>query len=485
MELFFVDRRLVSSLDRVPGIEPAAVQALLERRPIRDGTAILLDGAMRPVEPISTWLEWLGARTKASTSKAYAQIVFRLMDFLAGREVDLLSASERDLLEYRQWRCEDSAEPISGATWDKEAAGINSFYTWAVDRGRLPRRPWRSSGSRRDTFYTGINRDMKIRHLALEQYLYFRDVGLGGLKPDGSVDYGFRGWCPQRNRTGVELALMTGMRLQEWSTVLLPELGVGTVRAGELAEFDLAACAKFGRPRTVSVAPTVRSMVDTYVHMEREHIVEAAQRGLRARRESLFVVAEVDLDRGRVRGRLDGREVVRRICDMEPWLRRITVAEAGGRLEPLALFIGPGGLMLSASAWDRIRWRAWDRMTAHAGAEAPLLPAHPWRYHDLRHTFALRLLIFLTRREAGAGDGERVSMATLLEHMVYNPILRVQAALGHRSPATTYRYLAYLRDPMAEVAEAFRDWSAADGASYAQIAERMMARGRADDAAQG
>lgn len=481
MQLYYADRRKLSRSGPVPGIEPDELDALLSRWPIKDGTAVLLDEAMRPVEPVASWLEWLGARRKPKTTRAYSQAVFRLHDFLAAHGTDLLSACERDLLAYRRWRCDEAEEVIGDATWDKEAAGINSFYDWAVKHDRVPRHPWR--GGRHDSFRSGINSDMRVRHLTLEQYIYFRDVGFGGLLPDGSVDYAFRARFPQRSRTGLELALMTGIRLQEWSSVLLPEVGVGTVRPGEAVEFELAACAKFGSPRQVRVPLAVRSAIATYLHMEREELVAAAQRSLARRRDELFVVDEVRGEVGKLRGRLDGRQVVRRISDMQPWLRRITVLDTGDRLEPMALFIGEGGLMLQPSSWDRLRWHAWSRMTAHADPDTPVLPRHRWVYHDLRHTFALRMLIFLTRKELGALDGQHVPLSTVLDHMVFNPILQVQDLLGHSSPVTTYRYVKYLRNPMKAVSEAFQEWSAVDGASYAEIAAQMQARQVSEHAA--
>ncbi|MFI9781118.1 hypothetical protein ACIHCV_41965 [Streptomyces sp. NPDC051956] len=52
----------------------------------------------------------------------------------------------------------------------------------------------------------------------------------------------------------------------------------------------------------------------------------------------------------------------------------------------------------SLSGRDRVRRRAWERMQEWSSdREAPVLPRHCWCYHDLRHTFALRLLIYLTR----------------------------------------------------------------------------------------
>ena len=118
------------------------------------------------------------------------------------------------------------------------------------------------------------------------------------------------------------------------------------------------------------------------------------------------------------------------------------------------------------------------------GEVGPELPRRCWVYHDLRHTFALRLLIYLTRLALGDGRAQQLPMATLLDHMSGNPLLEVQRRLGHASPATTYRYIRYLKDPMRDVDEAFRAWTAAGGASYADIARTAMSLGDGD-AAQG
>ena len=50
-------------------------------------------------------------------------------------------------------------------------------------------------------------------------------------------------------------------------------------------------------------------------------------------------------------------------------------------------------------------------------------------------------------------------MSTLLDHMSGNPLLQVQRRLGHASPATTYRYIRYLKDPIGNVlVEAETTW---------------------------
>jgi len=490
MQLFRSDRRLTARVESVPGIGRSDVEALFQRRLLPDGMPVLLDERMCPVEPMSSWLRSLGlAGRSEDTMTAYGHAVLRLLEFLRDRGSDLFAATEADVLEFRRWRIHGQPAPIQRATWGKEAAAINSLYGWLVDRGHLQHRPWRASGSR-DVLRNGATTDMKVRHLTLEQYRYFRDVGLGGQNPDATVDVSFRGWSPHRNRAAAELALLTGMRLREWSTVLLPELGVGT--AGQSvpgpAEFPLAACAKFGRPRTVFVPAGAVSAVSTYLLLERQDTVRAAQKTLKARRDELFVVDRIDHDRGRLHGVLDRRRTSRSIAELPPKLRRIAVLDTDDGLEPLAVFVGTGGRMLTASSWDKTRWRAWQRMRAHAASAggAALLPRTPWLFHDLRHSFALRMLIHLTRRAVPDHSvSDQVPMSTLLDHMTYNPLLIVQRLLGHASPASTYRYVAYLKDPMRDVEDAFREWAAAGEVSYPEIGAARFGIDGSADAAQG
>jgi integrase len=339
------------------------------------------------------------------------------MEFLRVRGRDLLTATETDLLEYRHWRTQRQDDPIERSTWEKESAAINGVYGWLVDRHYLRSRPWRLNG-RRDTLRNGVSRDMKVRHMTLDQYLYFRDVGLGGQTPEATLDVSFRGWSPHRNRAGAELALLTGMRLQEWSTVLLPELGIGAAKPGERVEFRLAACAKFGRPRTVGVPAGALSMISTYLALERREVISTAQRTLKDRRDELFVVDDVDGYRDRLSGVLDGRRVTRSIAAMPPQLRRMAVLDTAGGLEPLAVFVGAGGRMLLPFSWDKVRWGAWRRMQAHAAnGAAPMLPRACWRFHDLRHSYA--------QRHADAGTPVDV-LRELMDHK------SVQTTMGQR-----------------------------------------------------
>ena len=324
-----------------------------------------------------------------------------------------------------------------------------------------------------------LRRGMDIRHMTLAQYRYFRDVGLGGQLPNSEVSPVFRGRSALRNRAAVDLALCTGMRPEEWSTVLLPELGVGQRSAGAPVNFAVQACAKYGKHREIYVPPGALDPIDTYLLVERPEVVSASARSLARRRRELFVVDRVDHDTGTLHGVLQGRCRTFTMSAMPPQLRRITVQDTGSGLESLAVFVGHGGLMLGASAWFRIRCDAWERMLRHAGAPGvAVLPRRRWRWHDTRHTFALQLLAYLERRmdgdEPDAVARRRRHLAYLGGHIKHNPLLIVSRRLGHSSPASTYAYLEYTDEPMNAVDAAFSAWTVQEGDTYADIARRML-----------
>lgn len=485
MHLFFTDVQKVRRVDGIAGLGAADLSGVLARSAPAAGMPVLLSESMWPVEPLCGWFRELSLnRRSAKTMRAYAYSVLMLLRFLRARGLDLASATEQDVLEFRRWRLDDADETVSEAAWDRDAAAIGCLYDFLVRQGVVEQRPWRGTRRQQRSLSSGTRRDLRVRHMELDQYLYFRDVGFGGLAVNGDVDERFRGWRPHRNRAACELALLTGMRAQEWSTLLLIELGLFSEGQPGAVDVELGACAKFGHPRSVYVPADAMDLLEGYLLLERPDIVAKAQDTLRRAYRNLFIVTRLEADAAKVRGVLDGHTVTRSVRGMDPQLRRIAVRETGDGLDPLALFIGAGGRMLTASGWDRVRWTAWERMTARAtGSRAVVLPRRCWVYHDLRHTFALRLLIYLTRQAFDDRRWQQVPMSTLLDHMSGNPLLQVQRRLGHASPATTYRYIRYLKDPMREVDEAFRVWTAAGGATYADIARHLLASEVGDAAA--
>jgi integrase len=479
--LSFVDVSLVRKHLGDQAVDSAAVVRMLKDRAIPSDMPVFLDeGSMMPIEPLCSWFRHLAYDNKdAKTMREYAYIVRRFVHFLQSRGRDLLDAAESDFGAYRVMRTQLQDRPVGDAAWAKEAQLLNQLYRWLVEHGHLRHRPLRMT-RKGNPLIPRVRRGMDIRHMTLAQYRYFRDVGLGGQLPNSQASNIFRGRAPIRNRAAADLALSTGMRPEEWSTVLLPELGVGRRRPGESVVFAVQACAKYGKYREIYVPAAAVDAVEHFVLIERPEPVAASAASLARRRRELFVVNHIDHEAGKLGGVLDGRHRTFTMSAMRPELRRITVRENANGLESLAVFIGYGGQMLGPSSWHRIRCDAWERMRAHADQpEAPLLPRRRWRWHDTRHTFALQLLSYLEQQmdgdEPDAVARRRRHLAYLGGHIKHNPLLIVSRRLGHSSPAATYAYLEYTDDPMNAVDAAFWAWTVQDGDTYADIARHMLA----------
>lgn len=310
MDLAFVQSGLLERFLDSDVISAAEVAALLKRRGVLDGTPVFLDAETQmPVPPLCEYGRYLStALLDETTLKDYGRAVGRLDEHLAGLGSDVLSAVESDLVAYRDQRTRWQKKPIGWSTWGKESFVQDDLYGFLVDRKILTHRPARVAARGRNALAPQVRSSMGIRHLNFEQYRYFRDVGLGGQLPDVTVDQRFRGWSPLRGRAGSDLALGTGGRWREWSTVLLPEIGLWPGMPGGAVEYTVQACAKYGKARTIYVPEDAVASADLFCLLERPDIVRSAARGLERKARDLFVVGEVDVAGGRVRGVLDGVE---------------------------------------------------------------------------------------------------------------------------------------------------------------------------------
>ncbi|MGW5203655.1 hypothetical protein ACWEQ5_03120 [Streptomyces griseoincarnatus] len=481
MDLAFVQSELLEKYLDTDVISAARVTALLERRGILDGTPVYLDEETQtPIPALCEFGRYLStALLDESTLKDYGRVIGRLDDHLAGMDSDVLSAAESDLVSYRGHRTERQKKPVGASVWSRESFVLDDFYSFLVDRKILLHRPARLAARGRNALAPRVRSGMDIRHLTFEQYRYLRDVGLGGQLPNAEVDSAFRGWSPLRGRAGSDIALGTGARWREWSTVLLPEIGLWPGMPGGAAEYVVQACAKYGKACSIYVPEDAVASADLFCLLERPDIVRRAARGLERKARDLFVVGEVDVAGGRVRGVLDG--VVREfeMSAMDAKLRRITVHEGEFGLEALSLFVCRGGLMPGADAWKGYRHRAWTRMNEFADGTTPHLPARRWRWHDLRHTYALQMLTYLENRMDGPEPDQharrRRHRSYLTGHIRHNPLLIVSRRLGHASPETTYQYLQYTDDLINEFEAAFAGWVGDDEATYAEIASHALA----------
>ena len=112
---------------------------------------------------------------------------------------------------------------------------LSLFYRWAMDEGHAPAEPFTYRTAR--ALFAGTGREVRvnlavrrtpkphvtIRYLEPEFTRLFLD-GLRGLGPGGGPDPCYRGRELARNAAIGELALATGMRLQEFSSLLAWEI---------------------------------------------------------------------------------------------------------------------------------------------------------------------------------------------------------------------------------------------------------------------
>lgn len=302
---------------------------------------------MRPVVPVCHWFRAMAyERRDPETMRKYAYIIRRLDGFLAKRGVDLLGVTEADLVAYRPSRTEVQEVPVDDATWDTEAVVINLFYTFLVEQGYLRPKPLRVRRGRSGSLGSGMVREMQVRHMTVEQHLYFRDVGFGGQLPGAEIDETFRGQTPHRGKAGLEFALLTGARKQEWSTLLLPEVGEGWRQPGQSLEIRLQECAKYKLARTLYVPVAAVEGLETYFLLERAETVSKAARTLARQAADLFIVDRADIERGKLHGIHEGQRRSYTMSSMAPELRRITVREGEAGLEAMAVFVGQGGKLL-------------------------------------------------------------------------------------------------------------------------------------------
>ncbi|MFD4143081.1 site-specific integrase [Streptomyces sp. NPDC058572] len=483
MDYFFLSRRAVRQHFVAPtGVALDGAAYAARPRALKDGTPFFLGPDMRPVEPLCSFMFELSKTLQASTLRDYTYDLLDLVDFLAGLEppVDLLSATEEDLIAYREDCTEHRESPDMPATWRRRRATINNFYDWAVYAKLLDERPYYRRRNGRDVLAWGATTELDVRHLTYRQWHLFWQVGLRGQLPGGGLDPCFRGRAPLRNSSAGELAITTGMRLREFSSLLDIEVGPPR-RDGSPAEVPLQAIAKFGLSRLVSIQDSVLRALDLYRRTERAAMVRASARNLARHRSELFVVDDVDLRRMKLAGVLEGRRRVFRVQAMPADIRRIAVVEGDRGLEPMALFVGRGGKMPTKQRWEQIFAEAHlrtQRVIEELGLDV-VMP-RDLRIHDTRHTFAIYMLQMLTelilREEAenflSGGHGAHLAM-----HISRNPLLILQRLLGHRRPESSLRYLTYIRGTNRLVAKAIAEWNDRDKtyADYAAATAGLVA----------
>jgi len=372
---------------------------------IPEGMPVLIDddlrfedgvGQVRPTVAMNQWLRELPVSGCPSPDSwaSYGRALRAWTVFLTGRGIDLFDARDRlraGLSSYAEHRATGPlGVRFEATTWNQHMSIVSSFYRWAVAERYASAEPFTYRSAtvlygkqvRQQAVNMATRRTPKS-HVTIK-YLEADFAGLfikalAGLRPDGAEDDGFRGWNLTRNVAVGRLALSTGLRRREFSSLLVYEIPPLPARPTSLPiVFPVPAAVTKGRKfRTTWISYEALAAVHAYIELDRALHVEGSRWHPLARAGAPLVITEADPSGGRVNGKRVRWEVLRPRSDCG-WLLQVGVrpccrsvpparrSPPGPRCSP-APRIGSGsggsrGFLLSirTGCGTRSRWRPWN-----------------------------------------------------------------------------------------------------------------------------
>lgn len=391
------------------------------------------------------------------TWRRYAYTLVVWLNFLETFGRSWREATARDVEAFKDWRLTDvrNDDRIGAGSFDTDRAALNTFYTWASrtygvrnpvagvssasgDGGRSGQ-GLGPGGRRREGLRPAGARRRQVKWMLRAPFEQWRDIGLCGYGFDGVRRAGWRGPNEDRDAAFVDGLYGTGLRLQEWGSVLdveLPRSSQGRLPRAWLA----AACVKGAREgRWYRVPRQVLRGIEGYADPLEGSRTEAMRR---AQRRGVYE----RLAYGRV---VSGYNARSRLLYLEgggslsvdvlgPDERRLLLRRTQFGLEPLALWLAPDGLPKKVEGWedtfDAANKRV-QRVWTQAGGEG-LVPL--WcRPHMCRHSFALKWFSLLSAVWQPYVDGFTRKELLDLREMFGDVWYALSLLLGHADPATT------------------------------------------------
>lgn len=316
------------------------IAEVAKRAALPDGMPIFLTEGQRPHPELFAYGVHMSETLAPLTQRQYAYTTIRFVNYLDEQGTPITRVTEAVLARYRRNRLSSG---IGASTWATEAIVIRRLIDFMIQTDRMPRRPWIEVGQR-NVLSSAVRTTTQVRHLSAQQWLAFRNIGLRGRLPDGSVDPSFRSADVERNLLGSEIAVGTGLRLAEFSSLLKSEATV--------PEFTIQACAKRGTARDVYMGDKAIQMAKQYIRGTRRALVHSRQDYYRRIRAELLVVTDEDFVANRVRLPDASRHVP--MSSLRQATRRKLFVDHDGYLDPAALLLGQTGLMLSTNTWMKL-----------------------------------------------------------------------------------------------------------------------------------
>lgn len=461
-----------------------------QRPVVPEGMPVLIDddlrfedgGVARPVTVVNRWLRELPASGCPSPRSwvTYGRVLRDWLEFTAGRGVGVFGTRERlkeALGAYAAWRaCGPAVSRLGASTWGQHVSILASFYRWAVAEGHAAAEPFTYRQARSVYGAQGGERmvnlavrrrpkpHVTVRYLEPEFAAMFVRA-LGGQRPDGTADDRCRGRELARNAAVGQLALATGLRLQEFTYLLAVEIPALPSRpcAAPLPFPVPAGVAKGRKYRTTWISYEALAGVHRYLGLSRPLAAAGSAWRPAARDGEPLVVSGASREGGRVNG------------------TRVRWAEL--RPAERIRLVGPdGGSMLLALRGDGGPFTAWGSVFARVSARVrdwyePRFPhVHP---HRLRHSFAVATLerlvggYYAQAAQLAADAGGDAALRLYLAKA--DPMMVLRDLLGHSSVLTTEKYLNRL--DMTRIYRDARQRAGQDSGPAGHTAARQAAGG--------
>lgn len=412
----------------------------------KEGQPYFLDEQGLPHEPANAFFASGRMRNRSVlTNEKYARVVRLWLNFLEVRGLSSHEVTERELFDFKFWRRTDMNNPrrVSGSTWQVDLAAIMSFSRWGHEHRGLPllasygaavsneqfpfRNPRRAGGA-------STIRTADVKWLTPAAYRAWRDIGVLGKDPSGGERDRWRPRSEVRDSAFADGLYGSGLRIQEWASLLTPEMrepvegrGYATLRLAD-------ACAKGERGHKFWIRRDVVNGVLNYLDGPRSAQVRSAWRsGVYGTLAGVRIVREMrDDGLWTIEGSQAELTQVN-VNDLRPSERRLLFRRTREGLVPLSLWLNEDGLPRPKRSWYSMFNRANARVERAGVDRLRCLP------HMLRHSFALRWyavgrLVWDSRNSTAATDHMRD-----FRYQFGDTWNLVQTMLGHSDVNTTKR----------------------------------------------
>lgn len=379
-----------------------------------------------------------------STWRKYAYSLIIWLNFLESYGCSWDDATPQAQHAFKAWRVLDERNPatVAPGTYEDNLIALQQFYNWAQAEYDVPNpiRLRRGRGRRlngapveRPETAPAATRDRDVKWFDPAGFARYRDVGLMGFTVDGDDDPSFRGRNPQRDGAFAEGLYRTGLRLEEFGSVLLQELPPDDP-ARQYMTCHLATQTAKGKRYSRPYWMPRRALAEvlTYVEGERASAVHRARQNGRYERMAGARTIVKFLGSRRLRLRdSDGVMTTTSLDSLAPAARRLLLIETDDGLEPAALWLNEDGMPRDPHGWQHTFDTANERLQRLGINNFAGSP------HMMRHSFALRWysvgrLIYQAKVAYLTEDEARD-----FREQFGNAWDLVQLLLGHRDQQTT------------------------------------------------